>query len=434
MTRPVRHIRSTLSLLLLAFALGACAGEPAGDPAADAVAPAEMDHSQHQMGAGGAMDSTGAAAREPVSLTAAQERALGVTYTQVSRSPLETSVRTVGRIEASEERLSDVTPKIDGFVERLHVSTTGEAVHRGQALLTLYSPELVAAQEELLTALRLRDRLDAESGPARDNADRMVEATRKRLAWWDISDAQIERLVSSGEATKTLTLASPVSGVVLEKPVVEGQRVRAGQQLYRIADLSEVWVEGDVFEQDIRFVTEGSVAHIEVAAYPGRHFMGTVSFVYPIVDRGSRTNRVRVTLSNPDLDLKPGMFATIFFDVRIDDDAVVVPMEAVIVTGERNLVFVREPNGTLRPQEVVLGPAAGERVEILEGLVPGEEIVASANFLVDAESRLAATGGGMPGMQHGTTEMEMAPAEASDVPEPADAPEPEPMGTEHDHD
>jgi RND family efflux transporter MFP subunit len=432
MIRPVRYIRSTLSLLLLAFALGACAGEPAGDAASDAVAPAEMDHSQHQMGAGGATDSTGAAAREPVSLTAAQERALGVTYTQVSRSPLETSVRTVGRIEASEERLADVTPKIDGFVERLHVSTTGEAVHRGQALLTLYSPELVAAQEELLTVLRLRDRLDAESGPARDNADRMVEAARKRLSWWDITDVQIERLVSSGEATKTLTLVSPVSGVVLEKLVVEGQRVLAGQQLYRIADLSEVWVEGDVFEQDIRFVTEGSVAHIEVAAYPGRHFMGTVSFIYPIVDRGSRTNRVRVTLSNPDLDLKPGMFATIFFDVRIDDDAVVVPMEAVIVTGERNLVFVREPNGTLRPQEVVLGPAAGERVEILEGLVPGEEIVASANFLVDAESRLAATGGGMPGMQHGT--MEMAPAEPTDAPEPADAPEPEPMGAEHDHD
>jgi RND family efflux transporter MFP subunit len=304
------------------------------------------------------------------------------------------------------------------------VNTTGEAVRRGQALLTLYSPELVAAQEELLTALRLRDRLDAESGPARDNADRMVEATRQRLAWWDISDSQVERLVSSGEATKTLTLVSPVSGVVLEKPVVEGQRVRAGEQLYRIADLSEVWVEGDVFERDIRFVTEGSVAHIEVAAYPGRHFMGTVSFVYPIVDRGSRTNRVRVTLSNPGLDLKPGMFATIFFDVRIDDDVVVVPMEAVIITGERNLVFVREPNGTLRPQEVVLGPSAGERVEILEGLVPGEEIVASANFLVDAESRLAATGGGMPGMQHGS-HAEPAPVEADTAAA---------MGAEHDHD
>ncbi len=436
MIRPARHIRSVLPALALALTLGACAGEPAGDAAVDAAAPAEMDHSQHQMGAGGAMDSTGAMVREPVTLTAAQERALGVTYTQVSRGALETTVRTVGRIEASEENLADVTPKIDGFVERLHVNTTGEAVHRGQALLTLYSPELVAAQEELLTALRLRERLDADSGPARDNTDRMIDAARKRLAWWDISDAQVDRLVSSGEATKTLTLVSPVSGVVLEKLVVDGQRVRAGERLYRIADLSEVWVEGDVFEQDIRFVAEGSIAHIEVSAYPGRHYMGDVSFVYPTVDRGSRTNRVRVTLSNPDLDLKPGMFATIYFDVRIDDDAVVVPREAVVITGERNLVFVREPNGTLRPQQVVLGPSAGERVEILEGLVPGEEIVASANFLVDAESRLAATGGGMPGMQHGTAVP--APAEAADhavhdMTEPA-ADTSAATGPEHDHD
>lgn len=424
MNRPLRHIRlapAVMRLTLLAIAFSACGGEPESD----APVMAEMDHSQHQMGAGGATDSTGAMVREPVTLTAAQERALGVVYTQVSRSPLETTVRTVGQIEASEEGIAEVTPKIDGFVERLFVNTTGEAVRRGQALLTLYSPELVTAQQELLTAVRLRDRFAPGSGPARENAERMVEASRRRLDWWDISDAQVEQLLSSGEVTRTLNLMSPVSGVVLDKPVVQGQRVNAGERLYRIADLSEVWVEGDVFEKDIRFVTEGSVAHIEVAAYPGRHLMGRVSFVYPTVDRGSRTNRVRVTLPNPELDLKPGMFATIFFDVRIDDDAVVVPVEAVVVTGERNLVFVREPNGTLRPQEVVLGPSAGDRVEILQGLVPGEEIVASANFLVDAESRLAATGaGGMPGMQHGSHEMP-APAPASV--DPVD-----PSG--HDHD
>ena len=209
--------------------------------------------------------------------------------------------------------------------------------------------------------------------------------------------------MESGQVSKTLTIVSPVSGTVLEKSVVEGQRTRAGDPLYRIADLSVVWVEGDLFEQDIRFVREGSIAHMEVAAYPGRHFMGSVSFVYPTVDPSSRTNRVRIELPNPDLALKPGMFATIYFDVRIDDDAVVVPMEAVVVTGERNLVFVRDPDGTLRPQQVVLGPQADARVEILEGLVPGEEIVASANFLVDAESRLAATGGAMPGL-HGSHE------------------------------
>jgi Cu(I)/Ag(I) efflux system membrane fusion protein len=387
-----------------------------------------MDHSQHQMGMGGAMDSTGAAAREPVMLTATQERALGVTYTQVSRGALETTVRTVGQIEASEEKLAEVTPKVNGFVERLFVATTGEPVRRGQALLTLYSPELVAAQEEMLTAIRLRDRFEPGSGPARQNAERMVEAALRRLAWWDINETQVDRLVSSGTITKTLTMVSPVNGIVLEKSVVEGQRVRVGQPMYRVADLSEVWVEGDVFEKDIRFVTEGSVAHIEVDAYPGRHYMGTVSFVYPVVDRGSRTNRVRVLLANPDLDLKPGMFATIFFDVRIDDDAVVVPMEAVIVTGLRNLVFVREPNGMLRPQEVVLGPAAGGQVEILEGLTPGEEIVASANFLVDAESRLAATGGGMPGMQHGSHALPSTRTDPGAAQPATDVP------PEHDHD
>ena len=397
------------------------------DGAPGTEGPEEMDHSQHQMGVE-VVDSTGALAREPVSLTPAQERALGVVYTQVSRGSLETTVRTVGRIEASEARVAVVTPKIDGYVEELRVATTGESVQAGQPLLTVYAPELVAAQEELLTAIRLRDRLPPDAGPARESANRMVEAARRRLAWWDITERQVDLLVERGEVAKTLTIVSPVSGIVLEKSVVEGQHTRAGDPLYRIADLSVVWVEGDLFEQDIRFVRERSVAHIEVAAYPGRHFMGSVSFVYPTLDPDSRTNRVRIELPNPDLALKPGMFATIFFDVSIDDDAVVVPMEAVVVTGERNLVFVRDPDGTLRPQEVVLGPQAVDRVEILQGLVPGEQIVASANFLVDAESRLAATGGAMPGMQHGTHELPSTDS-APDAPAETSAPD-----EEHRHD
>ena len=217
MIRPVRHTMFALAILLPVTACGP-------EESAEAPAPAEMDHSQHQMGMGGTVDSTGAAAREPVTLTASQERALGVTYTQVSRSALETTVRTVGQIEAPEENLAEVTPKVDGFVERLFVATTGEPVRRGQALLTLYSPELVAAQEELLTAMRLRDRLAPGTGPALQNAERMVDAARRRLAWWDISEAQVERLESSGTITKTLTLVSPVSGTVLEKSVVGGRR------------------------------------------------------------------------------------------------------------------------------------------------------------------------------------------------------------------
>jgi Cu(I)/Ag(I) efflux system membrane fusion protein len=201
--------------------------------------------------------------------------------------------------------------------------------------------------------------------------------------------------------TKTLTLTSPVSGIVLEKMVLEGQRVTPGLLLYRIADLSEIWVEGDVFEQDLQFIQLDSQSHIEVAAYRGEHIMGRVSFVYPTVDVASRTNRVRVTLANPDLRLKPGMFATMYFDTQYPE-AVTVPLESVLITGERNLVFVRDAEGMLQPREIVLGPQAGDYIQILAGLEVGETIVASANFLVDAESRLGSTESTMPGMQHGT--------------------------------
>ncbi len=359
------------------------------------------EHARMQAGANaGDTDESGAMIRQAVALTAEQERALGVVYMTVERGDLERTIRTVGRIEVAETNIADVTPKIDGFVERLYVNTTGEAVRRGQRLLTVYSPMLVAAQEELLTAKRLAAQVDSSAGEAWRSAQQMLNAARRRLAYWDITPEQIARVEDTGEVTKTLTLVAPVSGIVLEKLVVEGQRVVPGERLYRLADLSTVWVEGELFEQDLQFVEEGARAHIEVAAYPGVHQMGQVSFVYPTVDERSRTNRVRLTVANPELRLKPGMFATVYFDVRIGEDVVNVPIEAVVVTGERNLVFVRDATGILQPYDVVLGPRAGDRVQIIGGLAGGEVIVASANFLVDAESRLAGTGGQMPGMQH----------------------------------
>ncbi len=359
------------------------------------------EHARMQAGANaGDTDESGAMIRQAVALTAEQERALGVVYMTVERGDLERTIRTVGRIEVAETNIADVTPKIDGFVERLYVNTTGEAVRRGQRLLTVYSPMVVAAQEELLTAKRLAAQVDSSAGEAWRSAQQMLNAARRRLAYWDITPEQIARVEDTGEVTKTLTLVAPVSGIVLEKLVVEGQRVVPGERLYRLADLSTVWVEGELFEQDLQFVEEGARAHIEVAAYPGVHQMGQVSFVYPTVDERSRTNRVRLTVANPELRLKPGMFATVYFDVRIGEDVVNVPIEAVVVTGERNLVFVRDATGILQPYDVVLGPRAGDRVQIIGGLAGGEVIVASANFLVDAESRLAGTGGQMPGMQH----------------------------------
>ncbi len=314
------------------------------------------------------------------------------------------------------------------------MASTGETVRRGQRLLTLYSPELVAAQEELLTARRLVAGIDSTAREARRSAGAMLEASRRRLAYWDITPEQIARLESTGEVTKTLTLVAPVSGIVLEKDVFEGQRVMPGMRLYRIADLTEVWVEGEVFEQDIKFVEEGAQAHMEVAAYPGEHVMGVVRFVYPTVDVQSRTNRVRVTVPNRDLRLKPGMFATIFFDVQVADEALTVPMEAVIVTGERNLVFSRDEDGMLEAREVVLGARAGERIAILAGLSEGERIVGSANFLVDAESRLGGAKG-MPGTQHAGhgSVLEPQPADGgqqSDTTEEAE----KPGGAEPEHD
>ncbi len=391
-----------MPLVALLLAVG-CGGDTDGEsPMAGMTA---EEHARMQAGGTqGTFDSSGAAVRQPVHLTPQQERALGVVYTMPRRETLTRTIRTVGEIMAAEPNVADVTPKIDGFIEVLFVSTTGEWVRRGQRLLAIYSPMLVAAQEELLTAGRLVAQVDSGAGEAWRNAQATLAAARRRLSYWDITDEQITRLEETGEVTKTLTLVSPVTGIVLEKDVLEGQRVTPGQRLYRIADLSVIWVEGEVFEQDLQFVHAGAQAHIEVAAYPGEHLMGRVSFVYPTVDVRSRTNRIRITARNADLRLKPGMFATIFFDAQLGHEVLTVPLEAVVITGERNLVFVRDEDGMLRPREVVLGARAGERVQILQGLTDHETIVASANFLVDAESRLGSTGGAMPGMQHGSAQ------------------------------
>jgi Cu(I)/Ag(I) efflux system membrane fusion protein len=338
-----------------------------------------------------------------VQLTAEQARAIGVRFTVVERGPLARTVRTVGQVVAAEPGLADITTKIDGFVEELYVDATGVTVRRGQPLLTLYSPMLVAAQEELLAAKRLSVAVDSADRETWRNAQALLEAARRRLSYWDISADQIERLERTGEVMKTLALKAPVDGVVLEKMVVAGQAVMPGMKLYRIADLRTVWIEGAVFEQDLAFIRVGAPVRAELAAYPGRPVNGRVSFVWPTVDEQSRSARVRVAFPNPTGLLKPGMYATLFFDVLVGRDVLQVPAEAVVQTGERNLVFVVGPDGALAPREIVLGARAGGRFQVLSGLAGGERIVASANFLVDAESRLvtgAATA--MPGMDMGT--------------------------------
>jgi len=388
---------SSTAVLWLAgtLVLAACGSGQQDSPMAGMTA---EEHAKMQAGgAAGATDSTGVAQRQPVHLTAEQARALGVTYLTVRRDTMSREIRTVGQIVAPESTVTSVTPKIEGFVEHLYVNYTGQPVRRGEPLLTIYSPTLVAAEQELLTAKQLAAQVESGGGDAARYAAEMLQSARRRLAYWDITQDQIARIESSGRVTRTLTLVAPFDGVVLQKDVVEGQRVMPGMQLYRLADLNTVWMEGEVFEQDLSFVRVGARAHVELDAYPGEHFMGRVSFVYPTVDSTGRTGRVRVTAPNPGHRLRPGMYATMYFDASVGRAVLAVPLEAVVITGERNLVFIRDSAGMLTPRQVVLGPRSDERVAVLDGLAEGETIVAAANFLVDAESRLAGSDQ-MPGM------------------------------------
>ncbi|MGE5833362.1 MAG: efflux RND transporter periplasmic adaptor subunit [Acidobacteriota bacterium] len=377
-------------VVVAALTAVACRGKAKADDMAgmDMTTPA-ADSGQHE--------------RAPVRLSAEQARAIGVTFTVVARGPLTRAVRTVGQVVPAEPSLAEITTKIDGFVDKLFVDATGATVRRGQPLLTIYSPMLVAAQEELLASQRLARTVDSTDAEAWRNARSLLDASRRRLSYWDISDEQIARLERTGEVTKTLTLNAPLDGIVLEKMVVAGQSIMAGMKLYRIADLATVWIEGAVFEQDLGLVHAGVAVRAELTAYPGRQFDGRVSFIWPTVDSASRTARVRVAFANSGGLLKPGMYATLLLEAVIGRDVVSVPAEAIVQTGERNLAFVVGQNGVLEPREVAIGARAGERFQVLRGLTPGERIVASANFLVDAESRLGAgAAGAMPGMDMGT--------------------------------
>lgn len=347
----------------------------------DEEAGAAGGHNHAAMGGG-----TGDA--KPVTLDAESARRIGVSYVTVEAGPMTRVVRTVGAVTYDETRLVNVNPKIEGWVEKLFVNFIGAPVQRGQPLMAVYSPMLVAAQEELILAGRLVR--DGTEGAAAENARSLLEAARRRLAYWDIPADEIARIERSGTPQKTLTLRAPASGLVVEKNVFEGARIMPGMDLYRIADLSTVWIEGEVFEKDLALVTLGSRARVTLEAYAGQQLTGRVTYVYPTVSQASRTGRVRIELSNPGLRLKPGMYANMEFDASVHTGGLHVPRGAVISTGTRSLVFVQHADGSLVPHEVTVGQSAGDHVEILAGLAAGQVVVASASFLVDAESNLGA--------------------------------------------
>ena len=316
---------------------------------------------------------------------------LGVRSEPAELRELKRTVRAVGTIQANERLLYTVAPRFEGWIEKLLVNTTGQSVRRGQPLMEVYSPDLVTAQEEYLIALRGASDLKASSPEAQAVMQRLAEDALRRLRNWEISDQELEALQRDGKPNRLLVYRSAASGVVLQKPGVQGMRFMPGEVLFEIADLSSVWVLADVSEQDVGLVHLGQEATLNIVAYPGRAFSGKVVFLYPTIDTGTRTAPVRIELANPDGLLKPAMFASVeLMSSHARGKVLAVPESAVLDSGASQVVLVRRGEGLFEPRKVELGMRADGYIEVTEGLQAGEQVVVRANFLIDAESNLKA--------------------------------------------
>jgi Cu(I)/Ag(I) efflux system membrane fusion protein len=325
----------------------------------------------------------GVAGRGEVTVTEPRAQLLGIRSEPVGTAGGAGPLRTVGRVAADERRRQVVHARYEGYVERLHVDFTGQPVGRGQPLLEIYSPELVAAQEEYLLARRAQARLGGSSVPGvAESGGELAEAARQRLRYYDVGAAEIEALERSGQARRTVTLRAPVAGVVVEKLAFAGMKVAPADRLYEIADLSRVWVLADVYERDLPAVRAGTAARVSLPHLAGREWAGKVAFVAPSVKPETRTVEVRLEVDNAAGLLKPDMFA---------DRVLTVPESAVVFTGERTLVFVDRGQGRYEPREVALGARLAGGYEVQRGVAAGEKVVVSANFLLDSESSLRAT-------------------------------------------
>jgi RND family efflux transporter MFP subunit len=303
-------------------------------------------------------------------------------------------VRAAGRVEPDERRLYTIAPKFEGYVERLHVNVTGQAVGIGQPLFEAYSPELVSAQREYAIAAQGVTALKDAGSQAQAGMQQLAQSSLLRLKNWDISEEQIKALSTTGVTQRTLTFRSPASGIVMEKKAVQGMRFMPGEMLYQVADLSRVWVIADVFEQDLALVKNGAKANIHINAYPEKTFAGVVTYVYPTLKAETRTVPVRLELANPGLMIKPGMFAQVALQVAAKAKGVTVPVSAVIDSGTRQIVLVQIKEGRFEPREIKTGARSDTYIEVLSGVKEGEPVVVAANFLIDAESNLKAAVGG----------------------------------------
>jgi Cu(I)/Ag(I) efflux system membrane fusion protein len=317
-----------------------------------------------------------------------RQQLIGVTFAKVEKLPLKSVVRAVGNVAADRLRHWDYVSRVEGYVQKLEVSSRGEPVKRGQPLLTLYSPDLLATQREFVEALRIRD--DARASNISENlasADRLVNAARRRLALWNLTDAQLDELENNRRPTDTLTLFSPFDGVVLELMTNQGSRVMPGDHLVDVADLSVVWVWAELYQEELPLVQAGQSVAITTSAYPNEKLPGKIALLDPFLNEAKRTGRVRIDVENKDTRLRPDMYVNV--ELELDSgEGLTVPVSAILPTGERNIAFVDKGEGKLEPRFVELGRKFGDRYAVTKGLEEGERVVNSANFLIDAEAKV----------------------------------------------
>jgi len=337
-----------------------------------------------------------------------KQQLIGVKTVEVSVSDLRKVIRTVGRIEYDERKTATINAKFEGWIEKLHVDYTGRYVKKGEPLAEIYSPELVATQQEFINALKWVRQNSAKGNDARGealttlqsrDATSLADAARQRLKFWDISDEQIKRIEETGKPIKTLTLYSPVNGYVVQKMAVRGMRVMPGEKLFDIADLSSVWVIADIYENELALVKQGQTAKISLSYFPGREMNAVIDYVYPALSAETRTAKVRFTLPNPGAQLKPQMFTNVEITIPLGKK-LAIPSEGVLDTGTRQVVYVDKGEGYFEPREVRTGLKVDGLTEVLSGLKQGEKIASSAIFLIDSEAQLKGVKPLSSGHQH----------------------------------
>ncbi len=376
----------------------ATAGEPAvGQPGHDhARMLAEQTAGKGQPSSGHAAQGAGAplagatAEARPgeFMVPVARQQQIGVTYTAVERKPLRLTIRAVGRVAYDKQRHWDYVARVEGYVQKLEVTARGQVVAKDQPLLTIYSPELLTTQREFVDLARLRDEARKTGGEAvLASAERLLESAQRRLRLWNISDQQIAELERTREARESLTFYSPFKGVIQDLPVDQGRRVMPGDRLVDVADLSGVWVWAEFYQDELPLLKNGLPVTVSTASYPGEKFTGTIDLIDPFLDDARRTGRARFTLPNPDLKLRPEMYVDVELTMDMGE-GVVVPVNAVIPTGKRNVVFVDKGEGWLEPRFVELSRKYGDFYEVKSGLTETERVVTSANFLIDAEAKV----------------------------------------------